>query len=195
MDTTTETSTPSCSTTLSSVEYSILSGAEQQQLLNLQQDMLESLAQGGETAALVNQICQLAEQSLPNSIGSVMLVDESTELLNVYAAPSVPAEGVARLNGLQPGPGGGSCGNAVFRKTPQFVEDTFTDPRWENMRQIAHDFNLCSCWSMPILSTQGNVVGSFALSSFEHRLPGNFHHKLLEVGAMVIGGLLSRSNA
>jgi GAF domain-containing protein len=187
-----EISTPSCATAVSSVEYSALSGAEQEKLLQLQQDLLESVAQGGESAALVNRICKLAEQSLPNSIGSVMLVDKGTELLNVYAAPSVPAEGVARLNGLQPGPGGGSCGNAVFRKAPQFIDNTFTDPRWENMREIAKDFNLCACWSMPIFSTQGNVLGSFALSSFEHRSPSNFHRKLLEIGASVIGILLDR---
>jgi hypothetical protein len=43
---------------------------------------------------------------------------------------------------------------------------------------------------MPIFSTQGNVVGSFALSSFEHRSPSNFHRKLLEIGASLIGILL-----
>lgn len=187
--------TPSCATPVSPVEYSALSGAEQEKLLQLQQDLLESVAQGGDSATLVNQICKLAEQSLPNSIGSVMLVDKATALLNVYAAPSVPPEGAARLNGLKPGPGGGSCGNAVFRKVPQFVENTFTDPRWENMRDIAKDFNLCSCWSMPIFSSQGNALGTFALSSFEHRNPGNFHRKLLEIGASVIGILLERRQA
>ena len=192
MDTTAEISPLSCSTSLSSVAYTTLSSAEQEKLLHLQQDLLESVARGGETAALVKQICTLAEQSLPNSVGSVMLVDQSTDLLNVYAAPSVPPEGVARLNGLRPGPGGGSCGNAVFRKAPQFIEDTFTDPRWENMRQIANDFNLCACWSMPIFSTQGDVLGSFALSSFEHRSPSNFHRKLLEIGASIIGLILDR---
>jgi GAF domain-containing protein len=80
----------------------------------------------------------------------------------------------------------------VFRKAPQFIDNTFTDPRWENMREIAKDFNLCACWSMPIFSPQGNVLGSFALSSFEHRSPSNFHRKLLEIGASVIGILLDR---
>lgn len=190
-----EISPQSCSTVLSSVEYSSLSGAEQEQIMHLQQALLESVARGGEAATMVNQICKLAEQSLPNSVGTVMLVDKSTALLNVYAAPSVPPEGVVHLNGLQPGPGAGSCGNAVFHKAPQFIENTFTDPRWENMRQIAHNFNIRACWSMPIFSTQGNVLGSFALSSFEHRSPSNFHRKLLEIGASTIGLILDRKIA
>ncbi|UCV14777.1 response regulator [Quatrionicoccus australiensis] len=184
-----------CSINLSSVEYSTLSIDEQETILHLQQDILESVARGGETLDLINQVCRLEEKLLPNSVGSVMLMDENYEFLNVYAAPSVPPEGVARLNGLRPGPGGGSCGNAVFRGEPQFVPNTFTDPRWQDLRQFAFDFNLCSCWSTPVFSAQGKVVGTFALSSFEHRSPSNFHRKLLEIGSSIVGIVLERSKA
>lgn len=194
MENTSEMSSLNCSTVLSSVEYSSLTGEEQELLLHLQQDLLESMARGGDAATMITGICRLAEQSLPNSVASVMKLDEAG-LLNVYSAPSVPDAGIDRLNGLQPGEGGGSCGNAVFRSEPQFIENTFTDPRWENMRQIAKDFNICSCWSMPVYSSEGNVVGSFALSSFEHRSPGNFHHKLLEIGASNIGIILENNNS
>ena len=192
MDTVIENPTSSCTNTLSSIPYNALSTAEQEQMLSFQQELLGLMAQEIDSANLINQICKLAEQYLSNAVASVMLLDASSALLNVYAAPSVPAEGIGRLNGLQPGAGGGSCGNAVFRQEPQFVEDTFNDPRWENIRQIAHDFNICSCWSMPIFSSQGNVIGSFALSSFEHRTPGKLHHKLLEIGASLIGKILDR---
>jgi len=180
----------SCSTSLSQLEYSALSSSEQEQLLHLQQSMMETIANGGDNLTIINQICSLAEQSLPNSVATVMLLDSSTELLNVYAAPSIPAEGAASFNGLKPSVGGGSCGNAVLHKEPQFVEDTLTDPRWENLREVAKAFNICACWSMPIISKQDDVLGSFALSSFEHRLPSNFHHKLLEIGASVIAKII-----
>jgi len=189
------TSLLNCSINLSSVEYSTLSIEEQETILHLQQDILESVARGGEALDHINQVCRLEERLLPNSVGSVMLLDENYEFLNVYAAPSVPPEGVARLNGLRPGPGGGSCGNAVFRGEPQFVQNTFTDPRWQDLRQFAYDFNLCSCWSTPVFSAQGKVIGSFALSSFEHRSPSNFHRKLLEIGSSIVGIVLDRSKA
>ena len=189
----TEVSPLSCPADLSSVEYSTLSEQEQETILHLQQAILESVARSDEATDLINQVCKLEEQLLPNSVSSVMLLDESGEFLNVYAAPSVPPEGVAQLNGLRPGPGGGSCGNAVYRKEPQFVENTFTDARWQNLRQFAKAFNLCACWSMPIFSAQGKVIGSFALSSFEHRAPSNCHRKLLEIGASIVGIVLERS--
>lgn len=190
-----ESTSLNCSISRSSVGYSTLSVNEQETILHLQQDILESVARGGEALDHINQVCRLEEKLLPNSVGSVMLLDEDCEFLNVFAAPSVPPEGVARLNGLRPGPGGGSCGNAVFRGEPQFVQNTFTDPRWQDLRQFAYDFNLCSCWSMPVFSAQGKVIGSFALSSFEHRSPSNFHRKLLEIGSSIVGIVLDRSKA
>lgn len=175
-----------------SIEYSALTRAEQEQILHLQQAVLESAAQGANHRAIIDRVCLLEEQLLPNSVGTVMLLDESGAFLNLYAGPSLPAQGVERLNGQRPGPGSGSCGNVVFRSAPQFVSHTFTDPRWQDLRQVAYDFNLCSCWSVPIYSAERKIVGTFALSSFEHRSPSPFHQKLLEIGASIIGIVLER---
>jgi PAS domain-containing protein len=178
------------------IEYSTLSGADQEKILHLQQDILMSVARGADHMETINQICRLEEQLLPNSVGSVMLMDDQYEFLNVYAAPSIPPEGVAQLNGLRPGPGGGSCGNVIYREEPQFVSNTFNDPRWDDLRQLAHNFNLCSCWSVPIYSAgRRKIIGTFALSSFEHRSPSPFHRKLLEIGSSIIGIVLERKNA
>lgn len=175
------------------IAYESLSKADQNKILVLQQRILHAVALGGDALVIAAEVCRLEERLLPNSVGSVMLLDDKRELLNVFAAPSVPQAGIDRLNGLRPGPGGGSCGNAVFSGKPQFVGDTHTDPRWADLRQVAYDLCLCSCWSMPIYATSGEVVGSFALSSFEHRMPTNFHKKLLEIGASIIGIVLERS--
>lgn len=176
-------------------KYITLSDEEQQLILQLQQDLLISVAREEDTLGLVNQICLLAEQLLPNAVATVMLMDEASEYLNIYAAPSIPPDGVMRLKRLRPGPGGGSCGNAVFRNEAQFVQNTFADPRWLDLRQLAYDFNLCSCWANPIFSPTGKAIGSFALSSFEHRSPSPFHRKILEIGASIIGIVLERGKS
>ncbi|MFW9615628.1 EAL domain-containing protein [Aquabacterium sp.] len=185
---------PSCSTVPAALdEYSSqLSKYEQEQILHLQQAILESVARGDDHLDVINRVCNLEEQLLPNSVGSVMLLDSAREALNVYAAPSIPAEGHARLNGLRPGPGAGSCGNVVYQEAPQYVSNTFAAPRWQDLRQLAYDFNLCACWSVPIYSAERQIVGTFALSSFEHRAPTEFHKRILEIGASIIGIVLDR---
>jgi diguanylate cyclase (GGDEF)-like protein/PAS domain S-box-containing protein len=185
----------SCATPVTGVEYSELSGNEQEQILLLQQAILESVALGGDHMNMINSVCKLEEQLLPNSVGSVMLLDASEQYLNVYAAPSIPPEGIAQLNGLVPGPQAGSCGNVIYRQEAVFVSDTLTDPRWSNLRKLAIDFGLMACWSMPIRSMGGKVVGTFALSSFERRSPSPFHRKLLEIGAFIIGIVLEQYRA
>ena len=177
------------------IDHTSLSSEEQQRLLDLQQAILESVAGGVDHKDAISRICKLGETLLPNSVATVMLMDDNHELLNVYAAPSVPPEGGAQLNGLKPGPGGGSCGNVIYRQEPQFVSNTYTDDRWCDLRQLAYNFNLCSCWSVPIFSGEKKIIGTFALSSFEHRSPSPFHRKILEIGSSIIGIVLERNRA
>lgn len=165
---------------------------QQEQIFALQQKILTSVARNAPYLEVVNELCRLAEQLLPNAVASVMLVDASDKTMSVLAAPSVPPEGHQALNGLHPGPEAGSCGTAVFTNQPVFVRDTFSDPRWRDMQDIAYNFNLCACWSMPIRNNNGESIGSFALSSFEHRLPSAFHKRLLEACSQIVNVVLER---
>lgn len=167
---------------------------ELDQILGLQQAIFTQVANHTPCDEVLSALCLMGEKLLPNSVASVMLRDEQTGLLNVLVAPSVPQTGVDALCGLVPGPGGGSCGNAVMRNEPVFVRDTFTDPRWEDLRQLAIDFNICACWSMPIRDNDGKVIGSFALSSFENRSPSGFHIRLLDVGASMVSIVLAKQS-
>ncbi|WP_345994046.1 EAL domain-containing protein [Sulfurimonas sp. HSL-1716] len=163
-------------------------------ILNLQSVVLEMVAGGESSLNILNRLCDLAEALLPNSVASIMLIDSETGFLNVLAAPSVPESGHQALSNLRPGKGSGSCGNAVFSNKPTFIKDTFSDPRWHDIRSIAYDFNLRSCWSMPVRDEEKNPIATFALSSFEHRMPSSFHKKLLETGANIVNIVLKNEN-
>lgn len=163
-------------------------------ILDIQQQILNMIAGPHHTKDALNLLCNLAESLLPNSVASVMLLDPETKLLSVRCAPSVPQVGHDALANLRPGPTGGSCGNAVYRNEPQFVQNTFEDKRWDDLRKVAYDFNLCSCWSMPVRDKNRNPIGSFALSSFEHRAPSAFHKKLLEVGSSIVTIILKNQH-
>ncbi|WP_299205254.1 GGDEF domain-containing protein [uncultured Amphritea sp.] len=169
-----------------------MSVEELDKILSLQQSIFAQVASNVPYVDTLNALCRMAEQLLPDSVASIMLRDEQSGLLNVLVAPSVPQNGIDALQGLAPGPGSGSCGNAVMRNEPVFVRDTFNDPRWQDLRKLATDFNLCACWSMPVRNNDGKVIGSFALSSFEHRSPSAFHIRLLDVGASMVNIVLAK---
>ena len=159
-------------------------------IIEIQSIILEMIAMGSDSITTLNKLCTLAESLLPNSIASIMLLDNNSGLMNVLAAPSVPPVGHKALAGLKPGEGAGSCGNAIFSNEPTFVNNTFTDDKWQDLRKLAYDFNLCSCWSMPVRDANNTPFGTFALSSFEHRMPSSFHKRLLQAGASIVNIIL-----
>ena len=171
-----------------------ISQKEYNDILSLQEEMLNMMALRDNSMDIFTHLCELAEKLLPNSVASIMLINNSTGLMNVLCAPSVPQEALKFLKDLQPGDGAGSCGNAVFHNEPQYIQNTFTDAKWNDIRQFALDFNLCSCWSMPIRNEQNRAIGSFALSSFEHRLPAPFHKKLLQTAASIVNIILKNKS-
>ncbi|HJY28804.1 MAG TPA: GAF domain-containing protein, partial [Pyrinomonadaceae bacterium] len=46
---------------------------------------------------------------------------------------------------------------------PVIVTDMLTDPLWEDYRELAKLSGLRACWSTPIMSRRGKVLGSFAM--------------------------------
>jgi diguanylate cyclase (GGDEF)-like protein/PAS domain S-box-containing protein len=179
--------------TTSESEVQVPNG-ELEQLLQLQRDVLEMIALGHATDDILDQICLLSEAMVPNSVGTIMLLDQTRRHLDVRSAPSIPAEGIAALNGLRPGPNAGSCGTAVFTREPVFVEDIRTDPRWSGLLDVAARFNLHACWSTPIRVAEDDLIGSFALTSFESRPPNPFQRRLLDTGSYLAGIVLGRED-
>lgn len=171
-----------------------ITSQEYNDILALQEDVLSKVARRENAKHILEELCFLAEKLLHNSVASIMLLDKNTGLVSVLSAPSIPPLGHEALKNLKPGLGGGSCGNAVFRNEPQFVRDTFTDNRWEDLRKVAIDFNICSCWSMPIYDVNNEPIGTFALSSFEHRSPAVFHKKLLATIASIVNIVLTNKD-
>jgi diguanylate cyclase (GGDEF)-like protein/PAS domain S-box-containing protein len=110
----------------------------------------------------LNRIVVLLEDVIPGSRGTIMFVEGSV-LVRGAADPRMPADYLAAIDRVPIGPRAGSCGTAVYERTPVFCVDIATDPRWERYRETALAAGLRGCWSMPLFGTQGDVIGAFAL--------------------------------
>lgn len=159
-------------------------------ILNIQKTIFKMIARRENYHIILDKLCKMAESLLSNAVASIMIKDSKTGLLNVLSAPSLSKEGVKALNGLRPSRSTGSCGNAIYNNKPHFVKDTFHDERWSDIRQVAYDFNVCACWSMPVRDKNGTAVGTFALSSFEYRNPSYYHKIILETISEIISIIL-----
>ena len=108
--------------------------------------------------------------SMDGMAGSILLREGGH--LRHGAAPSLPQAYNEAIDGIEIGPDIGSCGAAAHGGTPVYASDIATDPRWADFRELALSHDLRACWSTPILSRHGKVLGTFAMYYREPRNPG-----------------------
>lgn len=93
---------------------------------------------------------------------SILILDPAHGTLHHASAPSLPKLYTDAIDGESIGDNAGSCGTAAFQGRLIVVEDISTDPLWVNYREFALAFGLKACWSAPIFSSMGSVLGTFA---------------------------------
>ncbi len=155
--------------------------------------VLELVAQGAPLSHVLETICRSIEELAPGVLCSILLLEG--DKLRHGAAPSLPADYNRHVDGLTIGPTVGSCGTAAYLKKPVIVSDTLADPLWANFRDIARQYGLRACWSMPILSHRGEVLGTFAMYYREVRSPSAYELQLIEQTAHLAALVLERQRS
>lgn len=149
-----------------------------ERLQSLQNAILESIARGEELAVVMVDLCKRVEALAPGVVCSVVTVDDDFRL-RALAAPSLPPAYGEAVGGTPIGPRVGSCGTAIYRKSPVEATDIATDPHWEGYRELVLPLGLNACWSSPIAARDGRVVGSFAFYYREPRGATPFERRIV----------------
>jgi diguanylate cyclase (GGDEF)-like protein len=151
---------------------------ERESIHLLQRDVLEAVALGKPLPEAMELLCRRAERLAPDMLCSVLLINDGR--LHTCAAPSLSPDYIAALEGLAIGPKAGSCGAAAWRGEHVEVTDIFTDPLWEDYRDLAALSRVAACWSTPIKDADGAVVATFAIYYREPRGAVGFHRRMVE---------------
>jgi len=141
-------------------------------LIQEENDALAQIASDVSLSQILGKLTQTIERYCEGrTVASVMILDPVAGRLRVGAAPRLPEAFSAAIDGKQIGPAAGSCGTAAYRKLPVYVTDIETDPLWADYRRAALQHGLVSCWSVPIMSKDDTVLGTFAVYHREKREP------------------------
>jgi diguanylate cyclase (GGDEF)-like protein len=144
----------------------------------LQNLILEMIARGETLAPTAHRLCTEVERLIAGVHCSIVEVD-ATGTLRTVAAPSLPENLRALVDGAPSGPMAGACGSAVHLGREVASVDIATDPRWDHCRQTPLALGLRACWSSPIFGHDDNVVGSFAFYYRERRGPTTFEREIV----------------
>ena len=154
--------------------------------------VLEMIAASAPLVDILTRLVLLMEAQADEMLCSILVLSADGVHVKHGAAPSLPEAYVKAVNGAPIGPRNGSCGTAMYLKRPVVVTDVMTDPLWANYRHLAEICGLRACWSTPILSSQGDVLGSFAMYRQERRGPNAKEARLTEVATHIAGIAIER---
>jgi signal transduction histidine kinase len=136
--------------------------------------ILEMVASGCELPQVLAALCLLLESTLTECRCSIYLVDRRGAGLRRAIAPSLPAT----FNDAK-------CDFPVARgacsKTQLIVTDVESDPLWHEsaFRLLALAYGLRACWSAPIYSSTGQMLGTVAVLQRNLSGPAQTHRNLI----------------
>ena len=150
-------------------------------LLAAKKRTLEMIADGASLNEILNDLCSSIDVEASPVISSVLLMDPDGGRLWHTAGTLVPLDWLPVISPLTISPHAGCCGAAAFSKERVIVADVATDINWlDEHRDLAIKNGIRAAWSEPILTKDGEVLGTFALYSSEPRTPTDGEIELIE---------------
>lgn len=157
--------------------------------------MLSFAAMGHAPGFVLEKLVEIIEESDPELLICVYMVDETCGRLKLTSSGRLPAAYHRAVAEIDIRDGAGSCGTAAHRGEAVDVADIATDPLWADDCDFAKQYGLGACTSIPILAGDGEVLGTFACY---RRTPGplaEHHFHLLQSAANLAGLAITRRKA
>lgn len=162
-------------------------GIEEREMIHQREQarshILELLAKGAPLKEILTAIIQSVEVQDKSCLCSILLMHKDGKHLSVGAAPSLPDFYATAIDGLAIGANVGSCGTTAYTGKRTIVGDILSHPAWAEFRELAAQVGVGSCWSEPILSSKGKVLGTFAIYFHKSKLPSEADLLLIEKSA------------
>lgn len=146
-----------------------------------QERIKEMIAASAPLSEILSNLVLMIEGQSAEMLGSILLLSDDGNHVKHAVAPSLPESYVKVIDGSPIGPKHGSCGTAMYRGKPVIVSDISSDPLWEDYRKFAAAIGMAACWSTPIMSSKGKVLGSFAMYYREPRTPDGKERHLTDM--------------
>lgn len=154
-------------------------------------NILRMIFAGVPLAEVLAIIAQLVESRGDGTLCTIWLPEDDGKQLYCAAAPGLPGFS-AYVGSMRIGPKGGSCGTAVFRREPVYVTDILDEPIWDHYRHLLLPYGIRAVWSRPLFTSEGQVLGTFAIHYREARSPGAGDLQLIENASHIAGIAIER---
>src|SRR4051812_21498718 len=159
--------------------------------------LLEMVASGRPLREVLRELCGVFEKAAPDCYCDVHLIDWTSQTFEYGVAPSLPPSYTAPIAGLPLRDDLVPCGIAAHQKIQVIAHDFVSDSRWCTSPVRAHlsDHGLRSVWSTPILSKEGNVLGTVCVYQRRPASPSEYYQELIAHATHIASIAIERSRA
>ena len=169
--------------------------AEDDEKFRVEQERIKAMiAADAPLSEILSNLLLMIESQSPEMLCSILLLSDDGNHVKHAVAPSLPENYVKVIDGSPIGPKEGSCGTAMYRGEPVIVSDIATDPLWDKYRNFASAIGVAACWSTPIMSSRGKVLGSFAMYYRQPRTPTGEEKHLTDMATKLAAEAIERRN-
>ena len=156
-------------------------------------EIMEMIATGRPASEIYPEIALMYEGRHPGMRCSMLELQDGR--LMHGGAPSLPKEYCDAVHGLENGPNVGSCGTSTYTGKRVLVENIETDPKWAKIKHVALPHGMRCCWSEPIKSSSGLVLGAFGMYYNHPALPNEEESNDLKSAARLASIVMERDHA
>ncbi|WP_416138379.1 EAL domain-containing protein [Halomonas sp. HK25] len=155
-------------------------------LLDAQQDIHELIALQAPLDKTLDAIAHWVCLQLPSAVVAFMRFDPARCSLSLFPSQRFSRDYCERLQDVPIGTAVASFGAAAYLRRQVITEDIQTDSRWEAFRSAALAEGLRACWSSPVITAQGELLGTLGTYYRQPTTPGKVSRKRLRQAATLI---------
>jgi diguanylate cyclase (GGDEF)-like protein len=150
------------------------SADQERSILSDQSRVISRLAHGRPLDETLTQVVEVVERRIENGRCCVMLLDETTGLLEPAAAAGMPEQLVRALRGTAVGPDSRAGGASIHYGIQQHAADLGVAASWDDQRDLLDAEGIHACWSWPIVSIRSQQpLGSLDVYTAHRGEPEN----------------------
>lgn len=114
-------------------------------------------------SAALDLIVAMFQFTSPHARCAIMTLDDHTQTLQWGSRPGFGDDFLKAMDNLPVRYGAATCGTAASIQGRVVTADIDKDDRWDRYRKAAQQTGVASCWSEPVLGSDGHVLGTFAV--------------------------------
>ncbi len=132
-----------------------------EKLLLAEKQVLEMASKDNDLTRALNHLVTNIEELSSGMRCTILKTNEETNSLSWYVAPTIQQDFIKSIGEVNISFSSISSGKAAMSKCNSYCNNVETNDEWKDYLVFARRYKIASCFSYPILSETGNVLGVF----------------------------------